>query len=73
MDRTMAKNSDTIWIRISVVVKAKIGAGTPVAVEIGDVVAFGLSGIKETKFAFVLHHIFKLEIRNYLLRIHPLL
>lgn len=72
MNRTMAKNGDTICIRRSIVVKAKMGAGTPVAVELVDVVAFGLSGIKETKIAFVLHHVFKLEIRNYLLRIHPL-
>lgn len=62
VNRTVAKNSNAVWIGRGVIIKAKMGTGTPVAVEMGDIVTFGRSGIEETKGTFVFYHVFKLEI-----------
>lgn len=62
MDGTVAKNRYTVRIRGSIIVKTKMGTGTPIAVEMGNVVAFGLGRIEETKAILVFYHVVKLEI-----------
>lgn len=68
VNRAVAKNSNAVWIGAGMIVKAKVGTGTPVAVEVGDIVTFGRSGIEETKAILVFYHVFKLEILDDLLR-----
>ena len=62
IDRAVAIERYPLIIGFGIVVKTKIGTGTPVAVEMRDIVAFGLRRIKQTKISLFFYHVFKLKI-----------
>jgi len=64
MCRTEAEESYPFIICRDIVVEAKMGTSTPVAVETGNIVAFGMGCVEGAEILFPLYHIVKFEISD---------